>query len=106
MATVCSGGGTPNDYCKLFAARENQPEDDKVTISKKALVKMTKEELQEIRKAYGSGLASFMYGSNWISGSITTCKEHTKESWEAYLNSLPTEPEPTEGGDTPVEPAE
>lgn len=108
MATVCSGGGAPNEYCKLFAARENQPEDDKVTIGKQALVKMTKEELDAIRKASGSGLAGFVYGTGWVATSggapYSTCKEHTKESWEAYLNSVPDDPDPTEGGETPTEP--
>ncbi len=108
---ICSSGGQANEYCKLFAARENQSEEDKVTVEKKSLVKMTQEELETIRRASGSGLASFMQGKDWACQTngtpYKTCDVHTKEAWEAYQNSIPPEPtEPTEGGDLPIEPGE
>ena len=124
MMDVCSHGGVANEYCKLFAARENQTEDDLVTVKSKALVKMTQTEIDEIRKASGYGLVDYMLGDEWVylvnwDGSdavfkgiygdlvqdtdapYKVCTEHTKEAWEAYLESQTPEPpveEPTEPG--------
>ena len=124
MMELCSHGGVANEYCKLFAARENQTEEDMVTIQKASLVKVTQTEIDEIRRAGNCGLASFMLGNEWVylvnwDGSdavfkgiygdlenmetpYVVCTEHTKESWEAYLNSLP--PEPPEEEDPPLFP--
>jgi len=119
---ICSHGGVANEYCKLFAARENQTEEDLVTVEKKALVKMTQTEIDEINKASGYGLVDYMLGDEWvylinwdgsdgvfkgIDGKLeqetdapyVVCKEHTQEAWEAYLQSQIPEPpieEPTE----------
>ena len=117
MMTVCSHGGVANEYCKLFAAREVQPEDDVVTVTKQALVKMTQAELDEIRKAAGYGMAYYALGTDWVyrinsdgsaaSNTYKVCDVHTEETWNEYLaNQLPeptdpnepTEPEATEPG--------
>ena len=81
-------------------------------------------EIDEIRRAGNCGLASFMLGNEWVylvnwDGSdavfkgiygdlenletpYVVCTEHTKEAWDAYLNSLP--PEPPEDEDPPLFP--
>lgn len=127
---ICSGGGVANDYCHLFAAVQDPGTADAATITKKSLVKMTEAELNEIAKAGNYGLASFMINNAWIyqintNGSdavfdgiydnlkqktdapYLVCTVHTKEAWEAYQQSHPTEPGPsegpTEGTDIPVE---
>ncbi len=114
MMEMCSHGGVANEYCKLFAGRENQTETDTVTIEKAALVQVTQSEIDEIRKAGNYGLASYMLGNEWVylinwDGSdgvfkgiygdlenqetpYVVCTEHTKESWDAYLSSLPVDP--------------
>ena len=116
---ICSGGGVANDYCHLFAQRENQPADDTVTITSQSLVKMTETELDAIRKASNYGLAKFMLSDIWVyqinsaggdavfdgiydnlkqesDAPYLVCTEHNKEKWEAYLESQIPEPEPTE----------
>ncbi len=126
---VCSAGGVANEYCKLFAGRENQTEEDTVTVTKQALVRMTRNELDVIRRASGSGLAGYMQTNVWVyqinSGggdSVFTgifnnleqdveapymvCTTHNEQAWNDYLNSLPPEPDPTEGEDVPGEPTE
>lgn len=127
---ICSGGGVANDYCHLFAAVQDPGTVAAATITKKSLVKMTEAELNEIAKAGNYGLASFMINNAWIyqinaNGSdavfdgiydnlkqktdapYLVCTVHTKEAWEAYQQSHPTEPGPsegpTEGTDIPVE---
>ena len=129
LVEVCSHGGVANEYCKLFAARENQSETDMVTVEKKALVKMTQSEINEIHRASGYGLVDYMKGNEWvylinwdgtdavfrgINGMLdqgvdapyVVCTEHTKEAWEAYLESQIPEPpveDPT-GPDSPFIP--
>ena len=126
MMEICSHGGVANEYCKLFAERENQTEEDMVTIEKKSLVKITQTEIDEIYKAGNYGLADYMLGNEWvylvnwdgsdgvfrgIDGTLEQgtdapyliCTEHTKEAWEAYLESQIPEPpveEPTEPGNS------
>ena len=109
MLEMCSHGGVANEYCKLFAAREEQPENDVVTITNQSLVKMTKEELKEIEKAAKYGLAEHIADTSvWVYNEESTegeengykvCEDHTLESWEEYLSGLlpdPTDPEPTD----------
>ena len=126
MVEVCSHGGVANEYCKLFAARENQSETDTVTVTKKALVKMTQSEINEIHKASGYGLVDYMKGNEWVylinwdgtdavfrgidgmleqgvDAPYVVCTEHTKEAWEAYLESQIPEP-PVEDPTSPDSP--
>ena len=114
LVDYCSGGGVANEYCKLFAEK-----DASVTITQKALVKLTQEEIDEIYKASTCGLDSKYCGNEWIykinedgtdgiflglNGKLkqhedapyVICPKHTKEAWEAYQSTLPTEPEVTE----------
>ena len=123
---ICSGGGVANEYCKLFAARENQTEEDLVTVEKMGLVKMTRSELDALRRASGSGLADFMLGNNWVyeinagggdavfkgifedlvqanDAPYLLCPVHDEVAWDDYLNSLPPEP-PVEGEGGTTEP--
>ena len=117
---ICSGGGVANDYCHLFAKVENQPADSAVTISQKSLVKITKSELDTIRKASNYGLASLIVDDSWIyqinenggdsvfngifgklnqktDAPYLVCSVHTKEAWEKYQASAKPETDPTEG---------
>ncbi len=121
MVDICSSGGVANEYCHLFAQREEQPEGAAVTIDEKSLVKMTREELDAIRQAANCGLAADYLSDGWVyqidkdggdavfkgifadlnqkvDAPYVVCTEHTQAAWEAYLNSLPTEPEPEEPG--------
>ncbi len=117
MVDICSSGGVANEYCHLFAQRENQPEGAEVTVSEKSLVKMTRDELDKIRRAANCGLVSTVLGDEWVyqitedgddavfegifkdlnqseDAPYVVCTEHTEAAWEEYLNSLPPEPEP------------
>lgn len=117
MVDICSSGGVANEYCHLFAQRENQPEGAEVTVSEKSLVKMTRDELDRIRRAANCGLVSTVLGDEWVyqitedgddavfegifkdlnqseDAPYVVCTEHTEAAWEEYLNSLPPEPEP------------
>lgn len=123
---VCSGGGVANDYCHLFAQRENQPAEDTVTITEKSLVKVTEKELDAIRKAANYGLAKFMISNEWIyqvnenggdsvflgfyenlkqekDAPYLVCPVHNEKTWKEYQESQIPEPEPTEGTDVPIE---
>lgn len=112
---VCSSGHVANEYCTLFAERENQTEEDTVTVTKQSLVKMTQAELDAIKKASGYGLAGFAQGTDWVyriydSGAATEsaykeCEEHTLEAWEEYLASqVPEEPVDPDNPTEPVPP--
>lgn len=117
MVDICSSGGVANEYCHLFAERETQPEGNVVTVSEKSLVKMTRDELDAIKRASNIGLAATFLGNEWVyqineDGSdavfkgifmdlnqsvdapYVVCTKHTKEAWDEYLNSLPPEPDP------------
>ncbi len=91
-----TGGGVATEYCLKFAAVQN------VKIESRALVKMTSEDVQEIKQAAKSGLWAgfsddrYVYyeDGDWhgfsgnankgISAPYVVCTEHTKQSWEAY----------------------
>ena len=99
------------------------PAGDKVTVEEKSLVKLTREELDEINKALKCGLVANYSGNNWIyqvkkdgsddvfkglDGKLNqeveapylVCTVHTEEAWNAYLASIPeTPPENPEGGE-------
>lgn len=134
----CSCGGAANEWCKKFAevfALAEDPEfvgtvtlpaGDKVTVEEKSLVKLTRQEMDEIYKALKCGLVTEYSGNEWIyqvnkdgsdavfkglDGKLVQsqdapyliCEEHTEEAWNAYLASIPDEPEPEEPseGETP-----
>ncbi len=127
MVDICSSGGVANEYCHLFAERETQPEGNVVTVEEKSLVKMTRDELDEIKKASGSGLSGTFLGDEWVyqvdedgndavfggifgelnqseDAPYAVCTKHTKEAWEAYLETLPPETEEPDSGFFPVWP--
>lgn len=105
-----TGGGVANEYCKLFAAK------NQATIEKRALVKMTQEEVDEIQRASSVGLGSqysvdqFVYlvsesgadlnykgisgkANAGVNAPYVVCPVHTKAAWDAANNSTtPTTP--------------
>lgn len=124
MVDYCSHGGVANEYCKLFAEA-----DETVTVTQKALVKLTQADVNEIYRASLCGLVAEYCGNEWIylvnedgsdgvfkglNGNLVQreeapyiiCPDHTQAAWEAYQSTLPTEPEVTEpapGGVVPPE---
>ena len=96
---VCSGGGTPNEWCKKFAA-----EDPSVTIGTASAFLMTSEEYNEAAKAVAYGLSNVYISNVAVNSGSTTkvCTKHTQAAWEEYLASKVTEPSesvPPEGGE-------
>lgn len=115
----CSGGGVATEYCHLFAAV-----DETVTVEEKALVKISVQELEEIRKAKSLKLKEYYLGNEWIwlvdeEGKDTVftgvdgklkqnvnapyliCPVHDQAAWEEYQSSLePIPPEPID----PIDP--
>lgn len=113
-----TGGGVATEYCKKFAAEEGSS----IKIEKKALVKLTQSELDEIRRGVSVGLSKIYLQNDYIylinsdgsdasfkgvSGSVNenvnapymVCPLHTKEAWEKYQKekeeaTRPTETEP------------
>ena len=120
-----NGKGVANDYCRLFAAEGDKLEKP-VVIETRTLVKMTVEEVEELKKAKNNGLLpeflrdDYIYLVNkngtdavftGIEGKLVqepkapylVCQEHTAQAWEAYQDSQkPTEPDET----VPEEPGE
>ena len=102
---LCSSGGTPTEWCEKFAAVKSS-----VTIKTRSYVKMTKDEYNHAAKAVGKGLSGAYVKKSAIliggSASNEKCKEHTKETWEAYLANQATEaPNPGEETTAPTTPA-
>lgn len=111
-----SGNGVASEYCKLFA------EENLTVVEKRALVKMTLEEIEEIRKAEKFGLHNefkedgYIYfiqdngadaifkglhgdKNEHVDAPYVVCPVHTKEVWENYIANKEPEPpvtEPTE----------
>ncbi len=106
-----SGGGVATSFCHLFAA-----EDPNVKIATKALVKMTREELQEIAKCkqyrlediYEMDEYIYLIKKNGSDGVFTgiygnlkqkqdapykLCPVHTQEAWEKYQEEQAKEEE-------------
>lgn len=106
----CSGGGVATEYCKHFAEV-----DQSVTLEKKALVKLTQNEINEILRAKSYGLNSNYYRDDYvylvdadgndasfkgfsnnknagINAPYIVCTEHTREAWEKYQAGSPVEP--------------
>jgi penicillin-binding protein 1A len=123
------GCGVANEYCHLFAeamAQQEGYDPEKPLIVKKALVKMTQEEIDELLKAEKIGLQPdylrddyiYLINKNGTDGKFKglhkdqnkdvdapylVCSVHTQAAWEAYQQSIqPTEPETetTEPGET------
>ena len=117
MVDFCiTGGGVATEYCSKF---------EDVKIAKRGLVRLTEDEIEEIKRAGKHGLyASFLedryvyYISNggkdmdWYGFSgkanpktkapYVMCPVHTKEAWEEYEKSQqPEETEPTEPPEAP-----
>ena len=128
MVEFCTtGGGVATDYCRKFA------EVDTVKIDGRSLLKMTPNDVEQIKRASSAGLASdfrddrYVYyvsedGTplNWhgfsgnansgVDAPYVTCPVHTRQAWEDYEASQATEPpteEPTEApAETPAETTE
>ena len=123
MVDYCKDG-VATDYCKYFAAV------GKAIITKKSLAKLTQTELDAIIQANENGLHDIYTKDNYIylvdqtgkpipfyglkgdinGGTTNPCKyctEHTKEAWEAYLNSVPEIEDPIGNTEEPtVQPIE
>lgn len=127
MVNYCSCGGVANEYCLKFAEI-----DPTVKIEQRSLVKITVEELEEIRKAKEHGLVKYYVGDQWIwlvdadgldavfngvNGKLkqnvdapyVVCPDHTQQAWEEYESSLtpevPTEPDPGTQPDPGTDPS-
>ncbi len=123
-----TGGGVATEYCRKFAAAG-----ESVVIEKKALVKMTQEELDTIRRLSYYGLYADYTRDDYIylvysdgtdnnsytgvSGNVNqnvsapylVCPAHTRAAWEAYekaqaATTPPTNPVLPPSGGTTVTP--
>ncbi len=118
--SVCTGGGVATEYCLNFAKV-----DSNVTISEKALVKLTQKDVDEIYKARNSGIADMYLKDNYvylvtddgkdtvfngINGKLNqsqklpylVCPVHTKAAWDKHQAShTPVTPPPTTDDVTP-----
>jgi len=106
----CSGGGVATEYCKHFAEV-----DTTVKIEKKALLKLTQKEMNEIKSAKAYNLQSMFYQDNYVyfikddgkdgtykgfSGTVNSkvnapymvCPVHTEEAWKKYEEENKDEP--------------
>lgn len=121
MVDYClTGKGVANEYCLKFAELEQ------AEVEKRALVKMTQEEIDELLKARGYGLGEqyvrddyiYLVNSNGtdanfhgLSGNVNVgvnapyivCTEHTKAAWDA-LNPGGDQPGDEPGDTTPTTP--
>ena len=128
-----TGGGVATEYCQLFAQEALKPDNvltdtEEIKIEKKALLKLTPEEVAELEKARKEGLTAeylrndYIYlvnknGSNAVFKGVDgkleqkkdapylCCPVHTEEAWKAYEKlkesmrpAEPTDPETSEPG--------
>ena len=99
-----TGDGVATEYCKLFTLA-----DPSIKVEKRALVKLTKEEVGEIQKALNNGLTELYTQDNYIwmvdkegdnltfhglknnlnqeNAPYKLCPVHTKKLWEQYMGS-------------------
>ena len=125
LVEYCSGGGVATDWCKLFAL-ENQ-----ATIEEKALVRITAQKFEEIKKASKTGLVDAYVRDDYIylvdrkgedaafkgfknnlnkeeDHPYLVCPAHTEKSWNEYLSSkapeVPGLDDPTNPSDPSVTP--
>ena len=118
MVDYCvSGHGVATEYCKLFAEV-----DATVKLDKKALVKMTQKELEQLLRAERYGLNEqylldeYVYlvdadgndqnfkgfhndANSGVNAPYIVCPTHTKQAWEKYQQEHPEDPE-NEGGNS------
>jgi len=89
-----------------------------VTISERSLLKLTSQQIEEIKQANGAGLVDAFVDDRYVyyvsesgrdldwhgfsgkanknvNAPYVVCPEHTEEAWEKYQESIATEP-PTE----------
>ncbi len=108
LVDFCSGGGVATEYCKKFAKV-----DKKVKFTEKALVKMMKEEIEEIQKAKDFRLESYYFDNDYVyfinddgsdgvwkgfdgkankdvSAPYVVCTKHTAETWAKYQKENPS----------------
>ncbi|MBQ3504899.1 MAG: transglycosylase domain-containing protein [Oscillospiraceae bacterium] len=96
MEYCVTGGGVATEYCELFARHED------VEIEARSLVKLSREEVEEIKLARRYGLNEIYYQDGYVyyldgswhgfDGNLNpdsdlpylTCTVHTKEAWEEY----------------------
>jgi len=123
MDCCSSGNAVANEYCQHFASV------GQTSIVKKALTKLTRDEVNAIFKATNHGLSADIYRRNdyiylvdnndnpvvftGIDGLAVNnvqpylvCTQHTREAWLAYIGapedpSTDTTVDPTEGSSTP-----
>lgn len=100
-----TGGGVATDYCHRFA------EIGQADVQTRSLVRMTPDEVEEIRKAIGHGLVESFYNDSYVyfvdnAGNplpwhgfrndrnfdtdvpYMLCPVHTREAWESYESSF------------------
>lgn len=113
-----TGGGVATEYCKLFAMA-----DLTVKLEQRALVKLTEDEVEDIRKAVGNGLTEQYAQDSYIwlvdkDGKDLTfrglknnlnqkekapyklCPVHTQEAWDKFMGSQGGDTENPDGGIT------
>lgn len=106
------GGGVATEYCRHFAEV-----DESVVLEMRSLVKMTRDELEEIAKCKDYKLEDFYESDNYIyfikdngadgifegiygklkqdvEAPYVVCPVHTQEAWEKYQEENPIEPDP------------
>ncbi len=118
------GGGVANEWCQHFAV--DATGSSKITLEKKSLTKMTREELDEMLQAKDHNLWKEFLQDGWVylvdkkgrddnsykgldpknpvnqgvDAPYVICTTHTKEAWDAYVASQqPITPDPTEPGE-------
>ena len=120
-----TGNGVSTEWCEKFRD-ESELE---IEIAKRALVKLTKSEVQTIKQATGAGLSSAYADDHYVyyvsdggdpldwhgfSGNANKnedapyvlCTKHTQKTWEEYEEAMATEPPtepPTEAPETEPE---
>ena len=124
MISYCSGGGVANEYCTNFAGV-----DASVVVSEQALVKLTTDKINEIKKAANHGLLDEYKSDNYVysvdnkgndvvfkgfkndlkqtvDAPYVICPVHTKEAWDTYVQEHPENPEDTEEPENPENPGD
>ena len=122
LLDCCSvGNGVANEYCKHFAEV-----DSKVKLEKKALLKLTSAQVQELLKAENFGLEKIYLSNNFVylindegkdasfkgfhndintteNAPYQVCTAHTQKAWEEYQQKNPTAD--SNAPTTPTQPA-
>ena len=114
LVDYCSGGGVATEYCRLFAKEDGMD----VKISERSLLKLTSQQIEEIKQANEAGLVDAFVDDRYVyyvsesgkdldwhgfkgkanknvNAPYVVCPAHTEEAWEKYQESIATEP-PTE----------